>query len=185
MSFRSIFFERRDQHIPWFHLFCLSWSYLFKFLYIQPSFLFLSEHLHYLPPSLSSSSHPQSFPAEHWCMRRRGSTQSPIQSSSTSPPRISQSPTWDGWWGRGSALGVGGYVMCCHWSLLDSRDIKDAWLLQGQDITITLSLSFFFYRCICSFWLFCSCRSARMLLIWYNIRLTQCKTTNTGEFMCL
>lgn len=127
--------------------------------------------------SLSSIPHPQSFPAEHWCMRRQGSTQSPIQSSSTSPTRISQSSTWDGWWGRGSALGVGGYVMCCHWSLLDSRDIKDAWLLQGQDITITLSLSFFFYRCICSFWLLCSCRSARMLLIWYNIRLTQCKTS--------
>lgn len=61
--FRSILSERRDQHVPWFHLFCLSWSYLFKFLYIQPSFLFLSEHLHYLPLSLSLSSisHPQSF----------------------------------------------------------------------------------------------------------------------------
>lgn len=75
--------------------------------------------------------------------------------------------------------------MYCSWSLLDSRDIKDAWLLQGQSITITPSLSIFFYRCICSFWWLCSCRSAKMLLIWFSIRLSQCNSTNAGEFMCL
>lgn len=39
-------------------------------------------------------------------------------------------------------LGEGG-VLCACWSLLDSGDIKDAWLLQGQgNITIMPSPSF-------------------------------------------
>lgn len=38
--------------------------------------------------------------------------------------------------------GVGQDVVCSCWSLLDSRDIKDAWLLQGQgNITIMPSPS--------------------------------------------
>lgn len=37
---------------------------------------------------------------------------------------------------------MGRDVVCSCWSLLDSRDIKDAWLLQGQgNITITPSPS--------------------------------------------
>lgn len=96
----SIFSETRDQHISLFHLLCLCFFYLP--IPLSPHSCFShSIFIIILSLSLSSLSEPQSFPVEHWCMWRQGSTQSPIQSSSTSPPRISQSPTWDGWGGRG------------------------------------------------------------------------------------
>lgn len=50
--------------------------------------------------------------------------------------------------------------MSCRWSLLDCRDIKDAWLLQGQKITITFCCPSSFMD---SFLAFYGCAAAVLL----------------------
>lgn len=59
-------------------------------------------------------------------------------------------------WGEGG-------VLCVCWSLLDSGDIKDAWLLQGQgNITIMPSTSF----SMDVFAIFDGCAAGRGMLIY-------------------
>ena len=98
-------------------------------------------------------------------MHRKARFRSPI----AHPMAINLSPVYEPialWsWpvGEGPCIKGKGFVTCCCWSFLDSRDIKDAWLLQGQGyISIMPSPS-------CSIDVFAGfdgCAAARAILIY-------------------